>query len=101
MFPLILKLSLSPKEKGNSFWDIWACLTEFSQPQLFLTVIKECEVLEDTGESILREVTFQDGKYAPLAPYYIALNSQVVVSVHLSFSEKRFKRESHISSPSL
>jgi hypothetical protein len=36
-------------------------LTSWSEPQLFLAVIDTCEVLEDDGETVLREVKFKDG----------------------------------------
>jgi hypothetical protein len=36
-------------------------LTHSSEPQLFLAVIDTCEVLEDEGHRILREVKFKDG----------------------------------------
>jgi hypothetical protein len=38
-----------------------SCLTPSSEPQLFLAVIDTCEVLEDEGHRVLREVKFKDG----------------------------------------
>jgi hypothetical protein len=45
--------------------------TKFRQPQLFLAVIDTCEVLEDDGESVLREVKFKDGIYLILELSYV------------------------------
>jgi hypothetical protein len=36
-------------------------LTLSSKPQLFLAVIETCEVLEDDGQTVVREVKFKDG----------------------------------------
>jgi hypothetical protein len=36
-------------------------LSHFSKPQLFLPVIDTCDVLEDDGQTVLREVKFKDG----------------------------------------
>jgi hypothetical protein len=38
-----------------------AMLSHFSKPQLFLPVIDTCDVLEDDGQTVLREVKFKDG----------------------------------------
>lgn len=37
-----------------------------SKPQLFLPVVETCDVLEDKGGVIVREVKFKDGQYSRL-----------------------------------
>ena len=45
---------------------VWAGLElKRKKPQLFLAVIDTCEVLEDDGETVLREVKFKDGISPP------------------------------------
>jgi hypothetical protein len=38
-----------------------AMLSHFSKPQLFLPVIDTCDVLEDDGQTVLREIKFKEG----------------------------------------
>jgi len=48
---------------------LWAGLElKAREPQLFLAVIDTCEVLEDDGETVLREVKFKDGGGVGMAP---------------------------------
>ncbi|KIM94822.1 hypothetical protein OIDMADRAFT_206545 [Oidiodendron maius Zn] len=48
---------------------LWAGLElKRRMPQLFLAVIDTCEVLEDDGESVLREVKFKDGGGVGMPP---------------------------------
>lgn len=49
---------------------VWAGLElKRRQPQLFLAVIDTCEVLEDDGETVLREVKFKDGEESKSQPH--------------------------------
>lgn len=48
---------------------LWAGLElKVRKPQLFLAVIDTCDVLEDDGETVLREVKFKDGGGVGMAP---------------------------------
>ncbi|KAE9369058.1 DUF1857-domain-containing protein [Stipitochalara longipes BDJ] len=48
---------------------LWAGLElKARKPQLFLAVIETCEVLEDDGTTVLREVKFKDGGGVGMAP---------------------------------
>jgi len=48
---------------------LWAGLEmKVRKPQLFLPVIDTCEVLEDDGATVLREVKFKDGGGVGMAP---------------------------------
>jgi len=48
---------------------LWAGLEwKVREPQLFLAVIETCKVLEDDGETVLREVKFKDGGGVGQAP---------------------------------
>lgn len=56
-FIICISLSLSAQTQVIVVQD-----AEFpSKPKLFLAVIDTCEVLEDDGETVLREVKFKDG----------------------------------------
>lgn len=60
---LILSLSGSLFSKTVLESKVYSYSDLNSKPQLFLPVIDTCEVLEDDGESILREVKFKDGMF--------------------------------------
>jgi hypothetical protein len=50
-------------------------LTPLSKPQLFSAVIDTCDVLEDDGESVLRDVKFKDGHCSPHFPTDLELTA--------------------------
>ncbi|PMD52478.1 DUF1857-domain-containing protein [Hyaloscypha bicolor E] len=67
---------------------LWAGLElKVRYPQLFLAVIDTCDVLEDDGETVLREVKFKDVGMAPVIGPKVQekITSIAPISVHFLF----------------